>query len=251
MSKVKDIYIDADHLVYEVAYSQSNTMKRKDYKGSFKGVKRTGKLDITRQKHHFKTLVADYRNIAEIECVAQGWKCGEIYVVLSDKTNFRYEVYPDYKSGRKQEHSDLFLAVRKWARKKYMVVKNTEADDVVSYYARKGHLVFTTDKDVFKGNEGYFYNCHHKHRVWVRTSKDEAQHFFKLQVLAGDPVDSIPALMGVGMVTAEKLLLKFEGDVEAIYKSKGQSRDYMVQMARLVAMDQWSPKKGIKLWQKW
>ncbi len=247
--KVKDVYVDADHLVYMVAYSQSNKSGfAGKYNGGFTGKKRKGKIDITRQKHHFQTLVDEYLEIAQTESVFHKWTVGKIHVIMSDKTNFRYRIYKHYKSGRTTEHTELFYALRKWARKHYRYEPDTEADDVVSYYARKGHLVFTTDKDVYKGNKGYFFNAHHRHRNWVRTTKKEAEHFFKLQTLAGDTVDTIPALYNVGLSTAEKLLTKFNGDVLAVYKSKGKTKEYMIQMARLVCMSQWSPKKGVKLW---
>jgi len=248
--KVKDIYIDADHILYLVAYSQNRNPKFTKRKGSFKGGKKP-KVDIKSLKADFKYIVDLYTNTAEVESVLHKWTTGKTHVILSDKTNFRFEVYPEYKHKRTEEKTPEFKALRKWAQKKYRVEPNTEADDVVSYYARKGHIVITTDKDVYKGNEGYFYNSHYASKKWIKTSKEEAEHFFKLQVLAGDPTDNIPALKSVGLPTAEKLLVKYNGDVEKIYLDRGYTKEYMIQMGRLVSMNQWSPKKGVTLWQGW
>jgi 5'-3' exonuclease len=135
--------------------------------------------------------------------------------------------------------------------KKYHFEPHTEADDIVAHYVSKGALGFTTDKDLFKGVKGIWYNCHYAHRCWVRTTKKEAEHFFKSQVLAGDSTDGIPSIAGEGLITAEKLMKKYGSswdDILGIFKDKGYDKQYMITMTRLVCMSQWSPKKGIKLW---
>jgi len=250
--KTKNIYIDADHIVYFVAYSNKHMSgfekSDKVTDGDDFGI--TVKESLKPYKKHFKEIVNEYIKIAEVESIAYNWNIGETFVVMSDKTNFRFKVFPEYKNKR-TEQSEIFYGLRAWARKNYMTEENTEADDVCSCYARKGHLVFTTDKDVFKGNYGTFYNAHHQHRCWVYTTKEDAEHFFKCQVLAGDNVDGIPSLPRVGIATAEKLLTKHGdswNDILSIFESKGFDKKYMTTMARLVCMTQWSPKKGIKLW---
>jgi len=154
----RDVCIDSDHILYSV--TESN-----DYKGNLGG-RGIGKIDLTPYKEHFKRIVDDYVTTAEIESICYGWTIGKVRVILSDHTNFRYELFPEYKSGRPPPPK-LRKRLKKWAMKEYHFEPNTEADDVVAYYVRKGGIGFTTDKDLFNGVEGLWFNCHYKHRCWI------------------------------------------------------------------------------------
>ncbi len=242
--KIRDIIIDADHIAFNVADSKVHD------DGGVGGVSLDEKIDMKPFKKHFKRIIDEYVTIAEVESIAYGWKIGKVRVIMSDVTNFRYELYPEYKNKRPPNH-EVRHKLRKWARKYYECEPNTEADDLVAYYVRKGGIGFTTDKDLFKGVAGIWYNSHYMHRCWVRTTKSEAEYFFKCQVLAGDGVDGIPSIAGVGLKTAEKLLSKYGeswDNILQIFIDKGYTKEYMITMTRLVSMTQWSPKKGIKLW---
>jgi len=253
----RDIVIDADHILYLVAFS-------KDYNDGFDEVdsdseadfvgfgEETVEIDLTPYKKHFKAIIEDYITTAEVESIAYNWTIGKIRVILSDHKNFRYDIYPEYKAKRETKNP-LLSSLKKWAMKKYHFEKNTEADEVVSYYVKKGGLGFTTDKDLFKGVAGRWFNSHYKHRYWVKTSKEDAHKFMLMQVLAGDPVDEIPALPRVGLLTAKKLLDKFGWDWKGVvkaYESKGFDEDYAILTRNLVDMNIWHPKKGITLWKK-
>lgn len=253
--KTRDIIIDADHLLFRVTESQA-------YKNGLSG-KSIGakKPDLTIYKEHFKRLVDEYVQTAEIESICYRWDIGKIRVIISDYSNFRYDIFPDYKKGRSPK-SKLFMRLKKWAMKKYHFEPNAEADDVVAYYVRKGGIGFTEDKDLLYGVEGWWYNAHYMSRCWLKTTKITAERFFKKQVLAGDSGDDIPSIDGIALIKAEKLLLKYGDswdDILGIFQDKtkvlgkvirkeSHSKKYMVTMTRLVCMSQWTPKKGIKLW---
>jgi len=249
--KTRDIIIDADHILFLVAHS-------KTYQSGFDEILDGDddwgddpKIDMKPYKEHFKSIVRDYVETAEVESICYNWNIGKVRVVISDKRNFRYDIYPEYKAKR-AEKSEILSKLKKWAMKKYQVEPNTEADDVVAYYVRKGGLGFTTDKDLFAGVAGIWFNSHYKHRSWIKTSEKDAEHFFKMQVLAGDSVDEIPALSGVGLPTAKKLLDKHGDswdDILRIYLDRGYTKEYMVTMTRLVCMSQWTPKHGVRLWE--
>lgn len=250
--KTRDLIIDADHILFLVAHS-------KTYQSGFDNVDYDEdddwgadvKLDMKPYKNHFKAIIEDYITTAEVESIAYNWKLGKVRVILSDYKNFRYDLYPEYKAKR-EEKSKILKKLKKWAMKKYEFVPNTEADDVVAYYVRKGGVGVTTDKDLFLGVEGIWFNSHYKHRSWVRTSKKDAEYFFKCQVLAGDPVDNIPSLSGVALITAKKLLKKHGSswsDILQIFLDRGYTKEYMITMTRLVCMSQWTPKHGVRLWE--
>lgn len=270
----KDIYVDADHLIYFVAMANSHKTPFDEIDGDIKDD--TFKVPLKPYKKHFKELVKDYYETVEVESIAHDWKPGKMRLVFSDpKGNFRYDLYPDYKSGRDQDKGKIFYRLRKWAHKKYGYAKGVEADDVVGHYAREGAVVITTDKDVFKGCPGIFFNCHQDHRRWVYTTPEEAHHFNLVQTLAGDSTDTIPGLPGVGIGTAEKLLGDthtweavvniYKGvplhDGAPFYTAAGKESAVLKKIRaanltekdailtrRLIGLDQWTPEGGVKLW---
>jgi len=252
--KTRDVYIDADHILHNVTNSKTydtgfETQEDVSYDDFGSG---KVKLHLTPYKNHFDAIVEDYVTTAEVESICYDWKVGEVHVILSAPDNFRFDVYKDYKCNRPKDKPKLFKKLQKWARKKYRVEPQTEADDVVSYYVRKGAVGFTTDKDMFKGVAGKWFNCHYMHKNWITTSKKDAEEFFKCQILAGDGVDDIPSISGVGLITARKLMDKHGwsyDDIKKIFKLHGHNKKYMLQMGRLVSMNQWHPDYGIRLWQ--
>lgn len=269
MSKIKkrDVVIDADHIAFLVAKSNTYKTGFDAFEGEDEDdcglAERDEILDLTEMISHFKAIIQDYTTTAEVESIAYKWTIGKVRVIMSDKTNFRYGLYKDYKHNRKNIPVDVRLsALKEWARDYYHFEPNTEADDVCAYYVReKGAIGFTTDKDLFKGVSGIWFNCHYHHRCWIRTTKKEADEFFKMQVLAGDGVDGIPSLPKVGLLTAKKLMDKYGWswvDMLSMFKDGSKvlgkverpnfSKKYFVTMVRLVCMSQWTPKKGIKLW---
>lgn len=255
--KTKDIIIDGDHILFFVCESKIY----KDGLEDAQPLRSSGLEDLTPYEEHFKRIVEEYVATAEIESICYNWNIGKVRVIMSDNTNFRYEIYPQYKAKRPPT-PELRKRLKKWAMKEYSFVPNTEADDVVAHYVRKGGIGFTTDKDLYKGVAGKWYNCHFQHRCWVKTTEQEAERFFKTQVLAGDATDGIPSIDGVGLITAGKLLDKYGDswdDIFSIFKDVNKTigkprkvsygRDYALTMIRLVSMTQWSKKKGVVLWQ--
>ena len=270
----KDIYVDADHIIYFVSMANSHKSPFDEIDGDFKDD--TYKVPLKPFKKHFKELIKEYYETVEVESAFHDWKPGKMHIIFSDpKGNFRYDIFPDYKSGRDQEKGKIFYRLRKWAHKKYGYAKHVEADDIVCYHARKGAIVITTDKDVYKGSHGMFFDAHLDHRRWITTTQEEAERFTLLQTLAGDASDSIPGLPGVGITTAEKLLGDNPtwGTVVTLYQGKALhdgppfytkagkesallkrlqeanlTEEDAILTRRLVGMDQYDGKE-IKLWQ--
>ena len=243
----KLVAIDADHILYDIASPPSATRK-----GTLKG-KSIAKVShsIKKLKKAFKERIREYTKIAEVESIAFDWTTGETMVVIGDKSNFRYDIFPEYKANRAgKEHTEEFIKLRKWARKKYAPKQNVEADDVVAYYVERGAIGFSTDKDLLKGVAGIWFDCYHARKHWKYTEKDEANHFNLIQYVAGDGDDNIQGIKGVAEKTAIKLLdeagWNWQG-VKQIYLNKGYTLDDAILTRRLVSMKQWSPKKGIQL----
>lgn len=273
MSKKKWIYLDADPLIFEVCEGKFTKMTMfKSEKGStLKG--KAYKEPLDGYKLRFENLVKDIED--EIAVATLGVvKIKGIKVIFSDpETNFRYDLYPEYKGGRSAEDKGpLYYRMRKWAIKKYGCVKGLEADDYVSHYVRKGHVGATLDKDMLRGVAGMWFDTYHSRRTFNTVSELQALHFNYIQTLTGDPVDNIKALpkeLGYGMIpmdvlpegrkrqpfkVTEALAIKlldehgwsWDGVLRA-YQAKGFGLKEMVLNARLILLNQWSPKKGVKL----
>jgi 5'-3' exonuclease len=247
--KVRDIVIDADHILHFVCFSNK-------YKDGFEVVEDEGdfgekvKINIDAQIKHLESIISDYVLIAEVESICYGWTTGETKVIFGDKTNFRYKLLKDYKANRADsKRNEEFYALQDYCRKKYTVVENCEADDVVAYYVRKGGIGFSTDKDILK-SEGIWFDCYHSRRHFVRNSKKDAYKFMLMQCLVGDATDNIKGLYLIGHVKAKKLLDEYGWSwesVKKIYVDKGKTVEDAILTRNLVDMTLWHPKKGIRL----
>ena len=63
--EVKDVAIDADHIMYRLNLSNQDGLG-----GSVIGSK---KVDLTKYKEHFQRIVDDYVTIAEVESIAYNY----------------------------------------------------------------------------------------------------------------------------------------------------------------------------------
>ena len=272
MSKNKKyIYLDADPLLFEVAEGKFVKMSMfgdEKGKGKIKGKKH--KEPLARYKERFKLLVQDIED--EISAIMVGEVKG-IKVILSDPdTNFRYDIYPDYKGNRDSgDRGPLFYRLRKWALKHYGYVKNVEADDVVSHYVRKGAIGASMDKDMLRGVAGIWFDTYNTRRTINVVALGEACNFNLIQTLMGDTTDNIKALpkkAGDPMIpcilpegvkrqpfkVTEPLAIKildefgwnFEGVIKG-FESKGFGKKEAILNRRLICLNQWSPKGGVKL----
>lgn len=269
-NKKRWIALDADKLLFEVCEGKFTQNKMFAVEDGLEDA--THKVSLKKYKERFKALVQDVEN--EISANMVG-KVKGIKVFFSDPDgNFRDKIYSEYKANRdKGSRSKLFYRLRKWALKQYGYVKGTEADDVVAHYVReKNYIGASFDKDLLRGIAGDWFDTYHTRRFMIETSYSEAHRFNMIQNLTGDPTDNIKALpkkAGDPMIdgiprtdgtrkpykVTEKLAIElldefgwdWNGIVKA-FESKGFSEKEALLTRRLTSMEQWSPKKGVKLW---
>jgi len=213
----KTLYIDADSLIYYSAYSPMNNDSCTPIEGgTFVGNKIEFSLEDA-----FYDLVDSVVSTCRTESLLGNMiMFKDFKLVYTPSTNFRYDIFPEYKYRRlgKEESKEL-KELKKLVKPKGLIVEGFEADDVVAYYARRGHPIASGDKDVIYGVEGNNYFYHSAHRKVVKVSKEDGERFVLLQTLAGDSTDDIPGIAGVGMKTK---LLKEDAtfdDVINIYES--------------------------------
>ncbi|MEZ0260779.1 MAG: DNA polymerase I [Alphaproteobacteria bacterium] len=155
------------------------------------------------------------------------------------RKNFRNDIYAEYKANREEPPEDLrpqFAIIRE-ATEAFSIpaieMEGFEADDLIATYARLAHeqgrpvAIVSSDKDLMQ-----------LIRPGVRMFdpmkyKDigEAEVLEKfgvppgkvvdVQALAGDSVDNVPGVPGIGVKTAAQLINEY-GDLETLLKRAGE-----------------------------
>ena len=242
------VVIDADYLFYRATEGKAQKGIGAE-RGAALGEGYKPKLGPYKQR--FKNEVNGLLETMHVES-GMNDKITKVKFLFSDpEGNYRYDIFPGYKSKRPQKKSDEFYRLRKWALKKYGYKKHLVADDQCWDYVKKGWVCVSMDKDVRKGLPGRFFNPHYMRNCFEETGELEAQNFTWLQTLMGDNTDDIPGIPGVGEAKALKLLNDFGWDwngVRAAFGKHGLDENYAILMRRLVDMRQYSKKKGLKLW---
>ncbi len=173
----------------------------------------------------------------------------------SAKKNFRHELYPEYKGGRKETPEDLvaqFSVVREfldaWNIYRYEQ-EGIEADDIIGTIASSHPecevSILSSDRDLLQIIDPTTSVLLMKKGISELEKMDEAALFEKYQIspkqiidlkgLMGDASDNIPGIPSVGEKTAVKLLKQFEtveGVIEHVNEVKGKLHDTILQYSR-------------------
>ncbi len=162
-------------------------------------------------------------------------------LVLFDakRQNFRNEIFPDYKGTRKEIPEDLipqFPIIREATTAlnlNQLEMEGYEADDLIATYARlaleKGYevVVVSADKDLMQLiRPGVTFYDPMKDKFF--TPEDVKEKFgvypdkvVDVQALAGDSIDNIPGVPGIGLKTAAQLIEEF-GSLEQVLARAGE-----------------------------
>ena len=169
----------------------------------------------------------------------------------SAKKNFRHELFPEYKGGRKETPEDLvvqfgivreFLDAYKIAR---FEKEGIEADDIIgtlSFAHPECEIaILSSDRDLLQIIDPTTSVYLMKKGISELEKMDEAALYEKYEItpsqivdlkgLMGDASDNIPGIPSVGEKTAVKLLKQFEtveGVIEHVNEIKGKLHDTIV-----------------------
>ena len=144
--------------------------------------------------------------------------CKEAELHFTDgRTNFRYDLYPDYKGNRKATHTPLYLRKAKTLlniKYKGGIHTKIEADDAVVYLMRKypeKYILCAVDKDVLNAVAGRHFNYYESGQYnidmkWQETSAITAKLFPYRQALMGDKSDNIIGLERIGPKKASVII---------------------------------------------
>ena len=158
-----------------------------------------------------ESWIASARTDKLVEDILAGLNAPEYELFLSGPSNFRKDIYPEYKANRKQpkpkhlEHCRNFL-IDRWEAE---VVYGYEADDALGMGQNEDTVICSIDKDL-KMIPGMHYDFVKKELIMV--SPEAAMRTFYTQLLTGDSGDNIKGCPGIGKVKARLILDGCETD---------------------------------------
>lgn len=238
----KRAFIDADMPLYSVAFSVEEAVDWGD--------------DLW-------TLHADLGQARDlfdlwVDTVKTDLKVKEVVLCLSDKQNWRKDLYPEYKANRSRNRKPVvFRPLRDWiiTRYKAKVVPDLEADDLLGINANKStNILVSGDKDL-RTVPGLHYNPDRADEGVVRITEDEGRYNHMMQALTGDAVDNFKGCPGVGPKAAQKVLADLSPDeywpaVVARYEKAGLTEEDALLQARLafILTKPYYKRKEVILW---
>lgn len=154
----------------------------------------------------------------------------EFQFYLTGSTNFRYQIYPEYKANRLDTTKPRHLkAMQEYLVDRYRAItsEGCEADDLMGIeqcLSEEGTTtIVSLDKDMLM-IPGNHYSWHieggTQEKRWVKEARRqlveplEGLRWFYTQLLTGDPSDNIKGCPGVGKVGAMKMLGPLETEQE-------------------------------------
>src|ERR1700744_4705499 len=156
------------------------------------------------------------------------------------KTTFRNKIYPQYKANRPEPPEDLipqFPLVRDATRAfgvACVEMADFEADDLIATYARLANeagartTIVSSDKDlmqlVIDGKIELLDTMKNKRLATAEVMEKfgvPPSKVIEVQALAGDSVDNVPGVRGIGIKTAAELINQY-GDLETLLKRAGE-----------------------------
>lgn len=176
------LHIDADSIVYAVGFACED--------------KETGMVSpLNHVLHSVKVWVHG---------IIDKFPGSEYKLYLTDgPSNFRLELYPEYKANRTAGKPKLYHSIRDYLQEKWgaVVVEGMEADDAIAMalHMDSEAICVSSDKDLLTV-AGKHYNPRKPEDGLFEQPPIEAARSFYKQLLMGDLVDNIP---GVGAISKE------------------------------------------------
>jgi DNA polymerase-1 len=204
---------------------------------------------------------------------AEKFEAKHVYCCLGSSNNFRKKLMPEYKHFRKKTKPPVLrYDLVNYVSMNYSVISwdTLEADDVMGIMSTGPLLadlgrpiIISIDKDM-KQIPGWLYNPNKPDEGVIEVTENEADYWFWLQILMGDPADGYKGIPGVGIKRAEKILdeidimvgestesMVWDTIVEA-YESKGMTEDDALLNARMARILRWEDydydNKEVILW---
>jgi protein Xni len=188
----------------------------------------------TKQQVLFNTQIACGQALTKI--LAHLQPSHVLAVFDSDKPCWRYELFPDYKKGRKKMAAHLAASLPdiqdELMKQKVdsLIPEEDEADDIIATLAVKMALkdqnvtIVSTDKGFLSllgphiGVYDHFNRRHLDTNFVLSKFNVKPQQLMDLWTLTGDNTNKIPGVAGIGQVTAAQLLNQY-GSLKSILEA--------------------------------
>ena len=155
------------------------------------------------------------------------------------KITFRNEMYPAYKANRPEPPEDLipqFALIRDAVRAfdvPCIELENYEADDIIATYARQARergatvIIVSSDKDLMQlvDDSVMLLDTVKNKKMGIPEVFEKfgvaPDKVIDVQSLAGDSVDNVPGVPGIGIKTAAQLITEY-GDLDTLLARAGE-----------------------------
>jgi 5'-3' exonuclease len=163
-----------------------------------------------------------------VEDILRKLNVSDYQLYLTGDSNFRYQIYPEYKANRLKTPRPTLLPdvvahlIREWGA---FTSEGGEADDDLGIQHTKNNengvesILVSIDKDL-QMIPGWNFNPKRDERVLI--SPTDAIRFFYYQLLVGDTADNIKGAPGIGKVKANRALEGLSTETELL----STCRDY-------------------------
>jgi hypothetical protein len=149
-------------------------------------------------------------------------KADDYTVYIGSGSNFRYSIYPDYKSNRTSPKPTHYAELRRYLLDNYKVevAENMEADDLLcinQYKHGDESIICSIDKDLLQ-IPGKHYNF--VKNVFSYVSPLEGLQNFYKQLIAGDGTDNIPSYDGKIRHSIPKFISDLCAPIDGMFKEE-------------------------------
>lgn len=191
------LLVDADSLIFSACYRKK--LHPEDYPYFTELQDAVAKFDEV-----FTSMINDIEEMYEVD---------RVIVFNGARGNFRKIITPKYKANRTNvERPPLLFDLHNYVSKQYDSINahGVETDDAVARYwfeisevmGRDEVMIVSLDKD-YKQFPCLYYNYHHKHKVVLDITPEEARYNFYEQMIAGDTADNVNYFIGKGVKFAK------------------------------------------------
>lgn len=254
------LLIDGDGVAFKAACANQETIDWGDDDGVSVNANMKGVVD------HMVAALDSYRDTL---------KADRMIVCLGNTTNWRKELWPEYKAHRKDKERPVLLAdCYQFLRENYETESwpRLEADDVMGILSStiRGSIIVSIDKDM-KSTPCRLYNPNRPEDGVVIIDDVMAHETHMTQTLTGDAADGYKGCPGIGPKKAAKILCEAFAVVDPIqnysiwrkelwtavvnmFEAKGVNADDALMNARLAYIlrnpNEYNRKTSkLKLWQ--